>query len=197
LPKVSRIARRGLELTVCALAFLAAGLLVVLLYPEPLYAYSIQHGRLSLHSDSPFRTAAGREVLADVERRLSAAPAALADPHSQYRIFVSNAEWRRRTTFLWSYGAGGVNHYPIAHTVFLRQADIDRDRLLSSSGDHVAPPRTLSYFASHEIAHSLIGKRIGAIDWQLAPARMDTRRAGGLCRCRGGCGNRGSCEAAA
>jgi hypothetical protein len=40
--------------------------------------------------------------------------------------------------------------------------------VLRSDGAPVPPPRTLAYYAAHEIGHSLIGKRIGAIaNWRL------------------------------
>jgi hypothetical protein len=150
------------------LLVLGAAVAGALGYPEPLYAYSVSAGRLALYSDRPFAIEAGRAVLDDVERRLAAAPASIADPHSRYRIFVSNDEARRRLTFLWNYGAGGVNYYPIAGSVFIRQADVDRDRLLRSDGSDVPPPRTLAYYGGHEIAHSLIGRRIGAVaNWRL------------------------------
>jgi hypothetical protein len=61
--------------------------------------------------------------------------------------------------------------------VFLRQADIAANRLLHlpcepvpapNCGTPVAPPRTLAYYAAHEIGHDLIGERIGAIaNWRL------------------------------
>lgn len=143
----------------------AAGLLA---YPEPLYAHHVEKGRLRLYSDKPFDEAIGRAVLAEVERRLALAPPELQDAVSVYRIFVSNDEWRRRLVFLWNDGAGGVNYYPIAGSVFLRQADINTDRLLRGNGQPVPPPRTLTYYAGHEIGHSLIGRRVGAYgNWRL------------------------------
>ena len=161
---VGCLLRRGFG----AVLFVTAMVAGVLAYPEPLYAYHVDEGRLRLYSDRPFDEAHGRAVLLEVERRLARAPETLRDPDSVYRVFVTNAEWRKRLVFLWSYGAGGVNYYPIAGSVFLRQGDVDADRLFRSDGAPVEPPRTLSYFAGHEIGHSLIGKRIGAIgNWQL------------------------------
>jgi len=152
----------------CAIISLAAIEVSLLAYPESLYSYRAAEGRLRLYSDRAFDAERGRSVLADVERRLDAAPAALRDNGSVYRIFVTHAEWRKRLVFLWSYGAGGVNYYPIAGSVFLRQSDIEHDRVFRSDGQPVAPPRTLAYFAAHEIGHSLIGKRVGALaNWRL------------------------------
>lgn len=165
---IRRFAGRGLLALAGLMVAISAATVALLAYPEPLYAHTATSGRLSLHSDRPFPVSTGQAVLADIERRIGVAPAGLADPDSTYRIFVSNDETRRRLTFLWNYGAGGVNYYPIAGSVFIRQADIDRDRLLRSDGSDVPSPRTLAYYGAHEIAHSLIGRRVGAIaNWRL------------------------------
>ena len=143
-------------------------------YPQPLFAYHVEAGRLSLYSDVAFDPAAGRAVLDEVAGRL--ARSAL-DDRAPHRIFVANAEWRRRLLFLWGYGAGGINFYPVGGGVFLRQADIAADRLLHAScagnpfpacGTPVAPPRTLAYYAAHEIGHDFIAERVGQVaNWRL------------------------------
>jgi hypothetical protein len=98
-------------------------------------------------------------VLADTERRIARSPLALGlGPH---RIFIANAEWRRRLVFLWNEGAAGVNYYPLRN-VFIRHSDVDDDRVFGRAGP-VPPPRTLAYYAAHEVGHSLIGERIGAL----------------------------------
>ena len=137
----------------------------VLAFPQPLFAWHAERGRLQLSSDRPFDAARADAVLADIERRIAAGP--LPPGSNTHRIFVANAAWRRRLTFLWNGGAAGVNYYPL-HNVFIRAADIDADRVLRSAGP-VPPPRTLAYYAAHEIGHSLIGERIGAIANQRLP----------------------------
>ncbi len=160
---------RRLAIGLAATFFLAtAAGAAIIAYPEPLHAYHAEHGRLRLHSDRPFDADRGRALLAEVERRLAAAPPELRDPDSIYRVIVSNSEWRRRLTFLWSYGAGGVNYYPLGGAVFIRQADIAGGFVQRSDGTPVPAPRTLAYYAAHEIGHSLIGKRFGALaNWRL------------------------------
>jgi hypothetical protein len=144
------------------------GVLALLLDPQPLYAYGASEGRLAIHSDRPFDQDKARLLLAEVERRLASAPAELRDDASGYHVFVANSQWRRRLAFLWNYGAGGVNYYPIAWNAFLRQADIDAGVLLRGDGAPVPQPRTLAYYAAHEIGHSLIGRRTGALaNWRL------------------------------
>ena len=60
-----------------------------------------------------------------------------------------------------AYGAGGVNFFPLTRNVFLRQSDIDRDALMRPNGTPAERPRTLTYYAAHEIGHSLTGEREG------------------------------------
>lgn len=145
------------------------GVAGLIAFPEPLFPYYVTAGRLTLRSDQPFDAGAGRRVLEDVERRLALAPPQMSAGHGRYRIFVANAGWRRRLTFLWNYGAGGVNYYPIGGGVFVRRADIDRDRVFQTNGEDVPPPRTLAYYAAHEIGHTLVAQRVGALgNWRLA-----------------------------
>ncbi len=167
-----RKVRKALSVLAMAVAIAGGSVLALLLHPQPLYAYSASHGRLTIHSDRPFDTDRVQSLLADVEQRLGAAPGYLRDDAGRYHIFVANSAWRRRLAFLWNYGAGGVNYYPIGWNVFLRQGDIDRDRLIRENGDTVPEPRTMAYYAAHEIAHTLIGRRAGVLsNWQL-PAWM-------------------------
>lgn len=165
LPTLLRRLVLGFAATFFLMGAAAAGIIA---YPEPLYAYHFEHGRLRLYSDRPFDYDNGRALLAEVERRLATAPPELRDSDSIYRVIVSNSEWRRRLTFLWNYGAGGVNYYPLGGAVFIRQADIDAGFILRGDGAPVPAPRSLAYYAAHEIGHSLIGRRVGAVgNWQL------------------------------
>ncbi len=69
-----------------------------------------------------------------------------------------------------AYGAGGVNFYPLTRNVFLRDSEIDADRLVGPNGRPVALPRSFTYFAAHEIGHSLTGEFLGAANlwnWRL------------------------------
>jgi hypothetical protein len=160
-----RLIRRVALVAVAAALLLGASIAGVLAYPQPFFAHQLAEGRLELYSDRPFDANAGHAFLADVEARLDRSILNDGRPH---RIFIANAEWRRRLFFLWGYGAGGINFYPVASGVFLRQADVDADRLLKSDGTQVAPPRTLAYYAAHEIGHDFIAERIGTIaNWRL------------------------------
>jgi hypothetical protein len=143
-----------------AAAFLAAIMLVVgaIVFPQPMFAYHVTAGRLSLWSDRPFDLDKGQAILAQVEMRLATSP---LDDDKRHAIFVTNTAWRRSLFFLIAEGAAGVNNYPLTNNVFIRQADIGADRVFGASGKPAPPPRTLAYYATHEITHSLTGEHLG------------------------------------
>lgn len=146
--------------------FLTAAGIGILTYPQPLFAYQVAQGRLELFSDRPFDLDKGRLILSDIERRLAASP---LNDDKIYRIFVANENWHNRLVFLWNYGAGGVNYYPLRN-VFIRAADINSDRVKTSSGTPIPPPRTFAYYGAHEIGHGLIGARVGPLANHRLPA---------------------------
>jgi hypothetical protein len=151
-----------------ALAVLLSSALVAaaVAYPQPLFGYGTEQGRLALYSDRPFDLDKAKVLLAEVDRRLKLSP---LDTHNGVRrIFVTNSAWRARLFFLWNYGVGGVNYYPFTRNVFIRRSDIDRDRVFGRAGP-VQPPRTFTYFAAHEIAHSLTGEAIGPLAYHRLP----------------------------
>ena len=139
-----------------AVAALATALLT---HPEPAFAYHVTSGDLSLYSDTPFSRARGVAVLADVARRLRASP--LNDGRTHH-IFVTNTDWRRTLAFFTAPGAAGINYYPVTTSVFIRRADINHDRVVGASGRTAEAPRTLAYYAAHEIAHSFTGEERGS-----------------------------------
>ncbi len=162
--------RKGLRWTlIAALAPAALGAMVgaALAYPQPFFAYHTARGNLALYSDRPFDAAKAQAVLARIAARLKAST---LDDGGAHAIFVANADWRQRLFMNLAYGAGGVNFYPWTRNVFLRDAAIEQDQLIRPDGTPAESPRSFSYFAAHEIGHSLTGARLGAAhlwNWRL------------------------------
>jgi hypothetical protein len=67
------------------------------------------------------------------------------------------------------YGVGGAAPYPVTANVFLRDAAIEDNRLISSRGVSVPGERTLDYFIVHEITHQLMGHAVGPIRYFRVP----------------------------
>jgi hypothetical protein len=69
-------------------------------------------------------------------------------------------------------GVGAVSQAYLGGQVLLRPSHIARDRLIGPSGNEVPGERTLTYYVAHEIAHSMVARRIGRVayarlaDWQ-------------------------------
>jgi hypothetical protein len=135
--------------------------------PHPLFSYAVQADNLTLHSDVPIPEPAAHHVLELAQRKLERSP--LYSANHGYSVFLCNARWRQRLIFNKDYGVGGVALYPISPNVFLREARIEDNRLISPSGKPVAGDRTLDYFIAHEIIHQLTGEAIGPLRYYQLP----------------------------
>ena len=164
---LGRLLRSALLWSLGAVAAVTAGMTALLAAPQPLYPHHLQRGAFELWSDQPFDQAAGDRLLADVESRIAAS--ILSGAEGKRRIFIANAPWRERLFFLWNRGAGGVNYFPAARNAFLRRSDVSADRLFGHSGRPAEPPRTLAYYAAHELAHGLTVERVGPIAFARLP----------------------------
>jgi hypothetical protein len=136
---------RGLGVLVLVAAVTAVCWLGVIAFPEP---------------DRPFDGVKARQILVQVDAGLRRSP---IDDRKPDRIFVVDAEWRQRIFFNANYGAGGMNHYPLTRNVFIRTSDIDSDTVFGPSGKPAERPRTLVYFVTHEIGHTLTAERLGPL----------------------------------
>ena len=147
-------------LAAALIAFACAAIFAdVVADPRPFFTYHSSVGFLTLYSDEPYDDADGKRVLADVAQRLAASPLNDLYPHE---VYIANAPWRQKLFFAPARKAAGVNYYPLTNNVFLRRSDIGMDVVFGPSGHPAAPPRTLAYYAAHEITHSLTGERLGA-----------------------------------
>src|SRR6185295_15185024 len=85
-----------------------------------------------------------------------------------HAIFISKDAWRRQIFMNIAAGAGGVNFYPLTRNVFTRSADIAHDQLIRPNGMPAELPRTFTYYAGHEITHSLTARYVGGPWWNKA-----------------------------
>src|SRR6266581_3209046 len=90
-----------------AAAALLFGALIV--WPGPLFAFSLGTGKIIVASDRPIPSAGGERFLRDCERLLERSP--LKAKARQYRIYVANEDWRQRLFFIPYPKAWGVAYY--------------------------------------------------------------------------------------
>ncbi len=137
------------------------------LHPQPLFGWSVTFANLSLYSDQPFSAQAGKVLLQQVQRKLSASPQ--YSTGEAYAIFVCNTSWRRAIFFAGDQQANGLTYYPLSTNVFLGGGIIEENRRTSPSGLPDILGRSLDHFMAHEIAHDLNGEEIGWLRFHNLP----------------------------
>ena len=163
---MKRILRRALfGLLVASVAYL-----VLLAYPQPLFAHELTHAGLTVHADAPIPDTM-RATLERVRARLDRSPllSRAAVPH----IFICNEPWRFALFARQNYQVGGVADGFVGQHVFLRESDMNRDRLIGPSGQPVAADRPLSYFIAHELMHIATVRHVGRARYARMPQWVD------------------------
>ena len=152
--------------TTLAAVTLFIAYLLLLIFPQPLFSCGL---RRSPHP--PFRSALFQKWRgkrpAGCGGKLGQVPAH-SDRHDHH-IFICNERWRQILFFNKNYGVGGVSFYPLTSNVFLRDAKIENNQLISPLGTPILGTRTLDYFITHEITHDLTGRALGPIRYFQLP----------------------------
>ncbi len=153
--------------SVAAFVTFIALIILLLCFPQPFFQSSVSAKNLTLYSDQSFSSASGQQVLELAAAKLATSP--LYSSSQNHQVFVCNARWRQRIFFTYSYGVGGVNYYPFTTNIFLRDSIIEENCLIGPNGSRVTADRSLDYFITHEITHSLTGQAIGGIAYHRLP----------------------------
>ena len=146
------------------LTLLAAIVALPVTWPEPLFAYTITVGHLTVASDQPIPEAQGRSLLRAVAERLDASPLNAKQPHMH--IYIANTRWRRHWLWIPVLGqpVGGYVTLPLSRNhAFLSGADFDTGELIAPSGFRPPQPRDLVYYSAHELTHVMTGEQVGDI----------------------------------
>jgi hypothetical protein len=153
-------------------AALAASIAYALLlsYPQPLFAYEMRHAGIVLHADRPIPDAMGA-TLQRVRARLDRSP--IVDPAGVQHVFLCQSRWRFAIFARNNYRIGGIANVYIGQQVFLRESDMEHDRLIGPSGRPAPADRPLSYFIAHEIMHIEHGRLLGRLAYLRLPPWAD------------------------
>lgn len=147
-----------------AAVFVVGNLLLVaaVAFPGWAFAHSFETDRLAVHSVSPLPPETAAWV-AGVEAALDASP--LPPATRKLDIYITGDGWRDRLFFLGAPGVGGLVYAFISNgNVFLSGADIPADRLLKW-GETIPPPRTLTFYAVHELTHLIQIQELGTLGY--------------------------------
>lgn len=156
---MSRMIKRALLWTCSALGCVTISLAALIFWPDRLFAYSLQDGKIVVASDRPIPALGGERFLHDCERLLERSP--LNPERHEYRLYVTNARWRQRLFFLPHPDAWGIAYPPyLGGNTFLTGADFNTGRVVHW-GYIGTPPRTLAYLCAHELTHVIAGEHLG------------------------------------
>lgn len=162
--------RRLLRRSFVVLMIASLAYLVVLAYPQPLFAHEVNHGRLTLHSTAPLPDAIQTTLERAVARlRRSPLYAATGDFH----VFICQARPVFALFARQNYRVGGVADWLVGQHAYLRESDLNNDRLISPSGTPVGADRPLSYFVAHEAMHIAIARHVGRARYSQLPQWVD------------------------
>jgi hypothetical protein len=157
--------RSALMLLIASAAYLG-----LLAYPDPLFAHEVSYAGITVHSTQAIPDAM-QATLDRARARLdrSAVAAATRDVH----VYICQPRWLFAVFARQNYRVGGVADWLVGQHVFLRESDLQNDRLIGPSGQPVAADRPLSYFIAHEIMHIAHARTVGRRRYGRMPQWLD------------------------
>jgi hypothetical protein len=138
---------------------------VLLCYPQPLFAYELTHAGITVHATTPIPPAM-RDTLERVRARLDRSPLRHTLGHPE--VFICQPRWLFALFARTNYQVGGIAN-ALGQNVFLRESDMEHDRLIGPGGQPVAADRPLSYFIAHELMHIAQLRHLGPVNYFRLP----------------------------
>jgi hypothetical protein len=157
---------RRLRLPVALLVFTSACYVGLLAHPQPLFAYTLARGNITIHARRPLPVEAG-PILDDALARVRRSP--LYDPARAHDVyfcpslacyaFFATGKWRSR----------GVTLDFLNGNIFIGPASIERGEVYGPSGRAAGVDRPLAYFLAHEITHHMTSATLGRLAYARLP----------------------------
>lgn len=162
--------RRLLRRSLLVLLIASVVYLVLLAYPQPLFADEIARNGLIVHTSVPLPTA----MQVSVDRAASRLQrSAVSRGAGTIHVFICQTQPLFSLFARQNYRVGGVADWLVGQHAFLRESDLLNDRLISPSGTPVAADRPLSYFIAHEAMHIAIARYLGRLQYSQTPQWVD------------------------
>jgi len=145
------------------IAGMAAAYLVLLCFPQPLFAYSANYGNLTIHSREPLPPEI-EAVVARANERLARVPFYNAERTRQ--IYLTGGS---KMYALLSHKAyrSFANSVPFINNIMVNQTDVPSDRVVMNR--EIRNSRSLSGVIAHEITHLAMRERYGTIAAVMLP----------------------------
>lgn len=145
--------------------------LLVLIFPQPLFAHSARVGQFNFHSDRPIPP----EITSVVEQataKLSASP--FYEPTDSFNVYIASDRWRRMLLMPRCPGAFGVSMILTGNTV-LNRCDIANDICMNDQPNFNR--RSMHSVLAHESMHQLMARNLGMVQY----VRLPTWKNEGYC----------------
>ena len=145
-------------------AVIGVAYLLLLFFPQPLFAYSVKYGNFNIHSREPI----GPEietVLNEAEVRLRRSP--IYDETIRRHIYLTNGYGMYAFLSHKAY-ASFANSVPFIENVFINKTDIAADRVYMNR--EFSNSRSLSGVIAHEVTHLFLQRRFGTLKAISIPA---------------------------
>lgn len=153
------------------IGFLAGCYLLLLFFPNPLFAYSTRVGPFRIHSDRPLP----REIDRVVDRALKQLEGSpFYESEDRFHLYLANDSWRRRLLNPRASGAFAAAFVFTGNTI-LNRTDIPADTCFNDLERHSERP--LHQVIAHECTHHLLARKLG---W-MAYVRLPTWKNEGYC----------------
>lgn len=156
--KVGARWRRVTRRVALATAATVAAWFALAIHPQPLFAYTVQRGNVVLHARAPLPARAA-QIADEVVRRAARSP--LYDPGRIHHVFLCDTPALYSLFTLWAYKSSGLTQSQLTGNVFIRPSHVERDRVVSRSGEEKHGDRTLTYLITHEVTHAMTADHIG------------------------------------
>ena len=141
-------------------AALTVSYVLLLLFPEPVFAHAESHRGITFYSRTTLPP--GLDVIADdVIARLSTSP--LYRARSRHRIFITESAVLY-ALFNGPYRRAMARNVEIGHAIFVPRLDVATGRIVHFDGRSTSAAAVLA----HEIMHTFVTERVGLIaSWRL------------------------------
>ena len=155
-----RMASKIRRILVRAAAALTVSYVLLLVFPEPMFAHSESHRGITFYSRTPL-PAALDAIADDVVARLSVSP--LYNAGSRHRVFITDSPtWY--VLFNGPYRRAMARNVDIGHAIFVPRLDVASGRIVHFDGRSTPAAAVLA----HEIMHTYVTERVGLIaSWRL------------------------------
>lgn len=156
--------REMCKITSTAAAVISVAYLVLLYFPQPLFAYSTTYERFDVYSREPI-DAGLQKVLDRAEEKLRTSP--LYDASVSRRIYLTNGFKMYALLSHKAYNSF-ANSVPFVNNVFINKTDVPADLVIMNRAKNNS--RSLSGVVAHEITHLFIRQRYGTVRSVVMPA---------------------------